>query len=91
MSSNPFVILNDFWPFDGWEPPLDRSVIAEVYPALWNRTFPSEDRNAHQHDAYTVARWMRETDAVGQMSFAPCLSPAKRTLTQLEGWIFGHS
>jgi hypothetical protein len=39
-----------FWPFDGWQPPAGRSVLAEVYPALWNRTFlwrqleiPSDD------------------------------------------------
>jgi len=80
-----------FWPFDGWEPPPDRSVIAEVYPALWSRTFPTEDRNAHQHDAYSVARWMRESDAVGQFPthFSPRLSPAERTLTRVEGWILG--
>ncbi|MEO6994407.1 MAG: hypothetical protein ABI273_12305 [Lacunisphaera sp.] len=80
-----------FWPFDGWEPPPGRSVIAEVYPSLWKQTFPSEDRNAHQHDAYTVARWMRETDAAGQMpaAFTARLTPAERTLTRLEGWILG--
>lgn len=80
-----------FWPFDGWEPPGDRSVIAEVYPALWSRTFPTEDRDAHQHDAYSVARWMRETDAAGELRtwFSPGLTPAERTLTRVEGWILG--
>ena len=80
-----------FWPFDGWEPPADRSVIAEVYPALWSRTFPTEARNAHQHDAYSVARWMRETDAADGLRryFSPCLTPAERTLTRVEGWILG--
>ncbi len=47
-----------FWPFDDWTPQPGRSVIAEVYPALWNRAFPTEGRNPHQHDAYSVARWM---------------------------------
>lgn len=28
-----------FWPFDGWEFPAGRSVIAEVYPSLWSRGF----------------------------------------------------
>jgi hypothetical protein len=28
-----------FWPFDGWVPPPSRSVAAEIYPALWSRTF----------------------------------------------------
>lgn len=29
-----------FWPFDGWEIPESKSVVAEVYPALWMRRFP---------------------------------------------------
>lgn len=80
-----------FWPFDGWHPPQDRCVIAEVYPALWSRTFPTEDRNEHQHDAYSVARWMWEVDAAGQLGtqFAPTLTPAERTVAQTEGWILG--
>jgi hypothetical protein len=28
-----------FWPFDGWDVPAGRSAIAEVYPALWSRSF----------------------------------------------------
>lgn len=80
-----------FWPFDGWTPPLRRSVIAEVYPALWSRTFPTEGRNGHQHDAYSVARWMRENDASGRLGahFEPPLAPAERTIAQTEGWILG--
>jgi hypothetical protein len=27
-----------FWPFDGWEIPKGKSVVAEVYPSLWTRT-----------------------------------------------------
>ena len=34
-----------FWPFDGWRIPLGRSAVVEVYPALWNRTFPQEGRD----------------------------------------------
>ncbi len=80
-----------FWPFDGWVPPPGRSVIAEVYPALWSRTFPTEGRNAHQHDAYSVARWMQEGDAAGGLGgcFEPRLTPAERTLAGVEGWILG--
>jgi hypothetical protein len=44
-----------FWPFDGWDIPAGRSVIAEVYPALWGRCFAREDRNSDQHDAYCIA------------------------------------
>ena len=80
-----------FWPFDGWTPPPGRSVIAEVYPALWSRTFPTEDRNPHQHDAYSVARWMQQSDAADALPvhFHPHLSPSERALAQLEGWILG--
>jgi len=80
-----------FWPFDGWTPPHGRTVIAEVYPALWNKAFPNEGRNCHQQDAYSVARWMQQSDAAGMLSeyFQPQLSPAKRTVAQVEGWILG--
>ena len=80
-----------FWPFDGWTPPPDRSVVAEVYPALWSRTFPVQDRNPHQHDAYSVTRWMQESSADGTLPdcFLPQLQPAERITAQLEGWILG--
>jgi hypothetical protein len=29
-----------FWPFDGWEVPHGKSVVAEVYPSLWTKRFP---------------------------------------------------
>lgn len=80
-----------FWPFDGWQRPAGRSVIAEVYPALWNRTFPTEGRNGHQQDAWSTVRWMQFADKSGQLaaSFEPELPPAQRGIAQLEGWILG--
>lgn len=80
-----------FWPFDGWLPPPARSVVAEVYPALWNRTFPTEGRNGHQHDAWSTANWMQAADKAGQLSasFEPELVPYQRGIAQLEGWILG--
>lgn len=80
-----------FWPFAGWDPLPDRSVIAEVYPALWSRNFPTEDRNQHQHDAYSVARWMQETDAAGEIPkfFFPGITASQLTLARIEGWILG--
>lgn len=82
-----------FWPFDGWLPRPGRSVIAEVYPALWNKIYPIENRNSHQQDAYSVVRWSQETDAADQLSrfFAPALSPTERTVAGLEGWILGQA
>jgi hypothetical protein len=80
-----------FWPFDGWEIPAGRSVIAEVYPSLWNKGLPREGRTRHQHDAYSIAAWMRETDARGSLPrfFNPTLSPGERTVADIEGWILG--
>ncbi len=80
-----------FWPFDGWMPLSGRSVIAEVYPALWNRTFPGEGRDSHQHDAYSTACWMQQADEKGLLTdhFQPLLQPSERTRAQVEGWILG--
>jgi len=80
-----------FWPFDGWNIPAGRSVIVEVYPSLWSRGFASEDRTADQHDAYSVAAWMRRADLDGSLAsfFDPYLSPPERTVAQVEGWILG--
>lgn len=82
-----------FWPFDGWTPPANCSVIAEVYPSLWSKCFPMDDRTPDQHDAYSAARWMRETDAAGELSASldPPLSPQERSLAIVEGWILGIS
>ena len=82
-----------FWPFDGWVPPPGASAIAEVYPALWSRSFPSEERSPDQHDAYSVARWMRESAAGGSLgdALAPSLTGAERATARLEGWILGLS
>jgi hypothetical protein len=80
-----------FWPFDGWELPARRSVVAEVYPSLWSRSFAREERTSDQHDAYSVAAWMRKADIDGSLAsyFHPCLSPPERTVAQVEGWILG--
>ena len=80
-----------FWPFDGWEIPPGMSVIVEVYPSIWSRGFARENRTADQHDAYSVAAWMRRADLDGSLAsfFDPCISPPERTVAQIEGWILG--
>jgi hypothetical protein len=80
-----------FWPFDGWRIPAGKSVIAEVYPALWNRILAREGRTSDQHDAYSVAAWMRQADLDGRLAefFEPSLTPAEKTSAQVEGWILG--
>ncbi len=80
-----------FWPFDGWDIPANRSVIAEVYPALYNQSFPRQDRTPDQHDAYSVAEWMRRSDGDGSLRqhFRPPAQAAEREVAKFEGWILG--
>ncbi len=80
-----------FWPFDGWDVAADRSVIVEVFPSLWRHSFGREDRNDDQHDAYSVAAWMRHADLDGSLPefFNPNLSLTDRTTARIEGWILG--
>lgn len=80
-----------FWPFDGWDVPPGRSVVAEVYPSLWSRGFAKENRNGDQHDAFSVAAWMRRADLEGALPefLGPSLVPEEQTAAQIEGWILG--
>ena len=80
-----------FWPFDGWEIPAGHSAVAEVYPALWKHAYAPENRTPDQHDAYTVATWLRQADRDGRLQDAllPNLSPPERAIAQVEGWILG--
>lgn len=80
-----------FWPFDGWEVPRGVSVVAEVYPSMWSRGFPRMDRTPDQHDAYSVAAWLRASDMDGSLpSFlTPDLPSGVREIARFEGWILG--
>jgi len=78
-----------FWPFDGWSVPPNRSVVAEVYPALWSRTFPSGGRTLDQQDAFAIAKWLQRADSDGGLEkfFCPELEPREREKAKIEGWI----
>jgi hypothetical protein len=80
-----------FWPFDGWEIPEGKSVVTEVYPSLWLKRFPPEDRNGDQHAAFVVAAWMSRADMNDSLAhfLNPPLEPQERALAQVEGWILG--
>ncbi len=84
-----------WWPFDGWVIPSrsGRSAIVEVYPALWSRAFPRGDRTPDQHDAWTVATWLRNADLDGTLRayFAPPLTREERETADIEGWVLGVS
>jgi hypothetical protein len=47
--------------------PPNRSVIAEVYPALLSGTFPSEGRTADQQDAFAIGEWLQRADSDGSL------------------------
>ncbi|TWU56265.1 hypothetical protein [Rubripirellula reticaptiva] len=82
-----------FWPFDGWDPPEDKSVIAEIYPSIFKNRYPRLDRTCDQQDAYSVAKWLSETSRSGFLNryFNPPLNDKERTCAELEGWILGIS
>ena len=43
-----------FWPFDGFDVPEGKSVVAEMYPSLFRRRYPKEDRTADEHRSRRV-------------------------------------
>lgn len=80
-----------FWPFDGWLVPSGKSVVAEVYPALWSHSFSRNGRNSDQHDAYAAAEWLRRSDLDGSLDrfLNPRLNEHERRAAEVEGWILG--
>ncbi|WP_109486239.1 hypothetical protein [Occallatibacter savannae] len=80
-----------FWPFDGWEIPEGKSVVAEVYPALWMRRFPKDDRDGDEQAAYAAAAWLERADRDGTLNgfLNPSLTPEEHGIAKIEGWILG--
>lgn len=80
-----------FWPFDGWDVPAGRSVVAEVFPVLWNRGFSTRGHTRQQHDAFCIAAVLSRANQDGGLAafLNPELSPADRKVAEIEGWILG--
>ena len=80
-----------FWPFDGFDPAPDRTVIAEVYPALYRGRVDLTANTRDEQDAEAVATWLKDCDQRGILDryFDPPLSQEDRDLAKLEGWILG--
>jgi hypothetical protein len=80
-----------FWPFDGFEVPRGRSVVAEVRPARLRHRYRKEGLSAEEQDAYAICGWLQERDQLGLLRpyFTPPLSPEEIDRTRLEGWILG--
>jgi len=56
-----------FWPFDGWEVPQGKSVVAEVYPSFWVRRFPKDGRDSDEQAAFAAAAWLQRVDLNGSL------------------------
>ena len=80
-----------FWPFDGFDVDDNKSVITEIYPSMFRRRYPREQRTVDEHDAYSVAHWLRQMDGrrVLDKYLNPPLTLPERRLVELEGWILG--
>ncbi len=80
-----------FWPFDGWELPAGKSLLAEIYPSLWSKSYPREGRTPDQHDAYVAAAWLRQADQEGSLDkfLRPSIPPGEYHVACVEGWILG--
>jgi hypothetical protein len=80
-----------FWPFDGWEIPEGKSVVAEVYPALWMRRFPRNGRDGDEQAAYAAAAWLQRADRNGSLGgfLSPSLTAEELAIARIEGWILG--
>jgi hypothetical protein len=87
------------WPFDGWNPLSEKSVLAEVYPALFykrykqfNPDFP-QDWPRDAQDAFVIAAWLRERDQNGTLEnyfqVLTLTQQEKQIALQFEGWTLG--
>ena len=77
--------------FDSHRVTVGKSVIAEAYPALYKRRFPRDDRSPDEHDAWSIAAWLQETDRRDTLEqyLEPSLTLPERKCVELEGCILG--
>lgn len=63
----------------------------EIYPDLYKRRFPSEGQTPDEHDAWSVAAWLKEVERRGTLNqySAPPLTLPERRQAELEEWILG--
>lgn len=80
-----------FWPFDGWDYPADKHVMAEVYPALFRKRYDRVGITTDQQDACAIARWLAESAdrQILDLYCHPPLTDDERQTAELEGWILG--
>ncbi len=80
-----------FWPFDGWTPPADKHVLAEIYPSIYRNRYRCEGLTGDQRDAYAATMWLKEMDERNALFrfFDPPLAPNEKRIAAIEGWILG--
>jgi hypothetical protein len=80
-----------FWPFQGFEVPAGKSVVAEVSPDYFRNRFPAEEHRPEEHDAFSICAWLQERDQLDLLDFyfKPPLSAEEKERAGLEGWILG--
>lgn len=81
-----------FWPFDPVPPEPGVSMVVEAYPALCNRQVARlPEHSGGQHDARSLALWLRECDRDGRLEvyLRPPWTERERAEVRMEGWIFG--
>lgn len=79
------------WPFDGFEVPAGRSLLAEVFPSRLRRRYSRGNRRPDEQDAYAVAAWLSDMDRRGVLEtfLNPPLTDDERSIARREGWILG--
>ena len=79
-----------FWPFDGWEVPQAKSVVGEVYPALWMRRLERDGRGMNMPHTQRRRGCNAPTrnGSLGSYFNSP-LTPKEREVADVEGWILG--
>lgn len=59
---------------------------------MLRRRYPTEDRTVDQHDAYAIARWLKQVGrgpTLEEVYFDVAMTGKDREIAELEGWILG--
>jgi hypothetical protein len=70
---------------------VDENLPDECADLLRGAGFPREERDHAQHDAYSVAAWMRHAADTNCLApfFHPDLEKSDRKAAEIEGWMLG--
>ncbi len=79
------------WPFDGFEVPARRSVLAEVHAGHLLLRYPRPEGSEEERQAAAICAWLQDRDRQDLLApyFSPPLTEAEQGQARLEGWILG--